>query len=167
MANPANHQKIRTQYRETPTNQSPYTGTNPMLSNKHSSPEEIIFAQRIRQASWAFNLAISFLAISSGITIVGCILFVSNPSLKRAYLAAGGLTSTAVGSCCMQLYRDTNDRLDKLSKQRDNQLEQPNNDLDYLENSLPEDSKNKLTEAPNGDALTEALEKLEQNILKN
>ncbi len=133
----------------------------------HPSPEDIIFAQRIRQAGWAFNLAIGFVTISSGITLVSCILFLIKPTSKGAYLAAGGLTSTAVGSCCMQLYRDTNDRLDKLSKQQENQLEQPNNDLDYLENSLASDSKNDLPEAPDGDALTEALEKLEQNILKN
>ena len=103
-------------------NQFPYTGINTMVSNKHLSQEGIICQERIRQACWGFNLAVGFVATSSAITLFGFILFLAGQTSKGAYMAAGGLSSTAVGGCCMRLSRDANDRLDKLARELEHDI---------------------------------------------
>lgn len=133
-----------------------------MVSNNYPSQENSIYAERIRQAHWGFNLELGFVGICSGITLVGCILFLTGQTSKGAYMTVGGLTSTAVGGCCMRLSRDANDRLDKLAlKEPENQLSNLNDDLDI------QNRENSSIENPNSNDLTDALENLEQTILSD
>jgi len=139
-----------------------------MVSNKHLSQEGIICQERIRQARWGFNLAVGFVATSSAITLFGFILFLAGQTSKGAYMAAGGLSSTAVGGCCMQLSRDANDRLDKLARELEHQPNNPNEDVEEMENDDVEDTNNQRFRADfslDSDYLTDALEKLEHDIL--
>ena len=139
-----------------------------MVSNKHISQKGIICQERIRQARWGFNLAVGFVATSSAITLFGFFLFLTGQTSKGAYIAAGGLSSTAVGGRCMQLSRDANDRLDKLARERKHQSNNPNDDVEDTENDDVEDTENQCFRAdfsPDGDYLTDALEKLEHDIL--
>ncbi len=131
-----------------------------MVSNKHLSQEGIICQERIRQACWGFNLAVGFVATSSAITLFGFILFLAGQTSKGAYMAAGGLSSTAVGGCCIQLSRDANDRLDKLARELEHQSINPNDDVEDTENQ-----RSRADFSLDDSYLTDALEKLEHDIL--
>lgn len=90
-----------------------------MISNNRPSLEDTIVHERIRQARWGFNVAVSFTVVSAGLTVVGFCLLIARQNFQGAFTAAGGLTSTAVGNRCLQLARDANDRLDKLGDDAD------------------------------------------------
>src|SRR6476469_8150166 len=78
------------------------TGINTMVSNNCLSQEDIICQELVRQAHWAFNLEMAFAVISASITLVGFILFLTGHTSEGTYIAAGGLTPTAVGNSCIQ-----------------------------------------------------------------
>lgn len=84
-----------------------------------SHPEAIIWQERIRQARWAFNLSLSFTAISAVITVTGVALLATGHLSQGGYATLGGLTSTAVGRRCVQLAREANDRLDRITQDDD------------------------------------------------
>jgi hypothetical protein len=89
-----------------------------MLLNhrKRVSQEDRICQERIRQASLSFNLCVAFVGTSAVITLVGFVFLLSGHMSKSAYAAAiGGLTSTAIGGRCVQLSRESNDRLDRFA----------------------------------------------------
>ena len=73
-----------------------------------------IAQERIRQARWGFNLSVGFVSLSATATLAGIILLLSGHLSQGGYATLGGLTSTAVGSRCMQLSREANDRLDRI-----------------------------------------------------
>jgi hypothetical protein len=75
-------------------------------------------------------------------------------------MAAGGLSSTAVGGCCIQLSRDANDRLDKLARELEHQSINPNDDVEDTENQ-----RSRADFSLDDSYLTDALEKLEHDIL--
>jgi hypothetical protein len=141
------------------------------LAQKRSNPYapsqgDAICGERIRQARWAFNLAAGFVALCSGISLVGFILFLAGQTSKGAYMAAGGLTSTAVGGCCIRFARDANDRLDKLAaRELENQSRNPSDNIDNSKNHYLQDMESSNLEDTDSNDLANALEKLEQAIL--
>jgi hypothetical protein len=70
-----------------------------------------------------------FLRLPCVITLVGFVFLLSGHISKSAYAAAiGGLTSTAIGGGrCVQLSRESNDRLDRFAHEQlndeDNKIE--------------------------------------------
>jgi hypothetical protein len=89
-----------------------------MTHNKKAqsnSTEDSILQERIRQARWGFNLSVAFVSLSATATLAGIILLLSGHISQGSYATLGGLTSTAVGSRCMQLSREANDRLDRIT----------------------------------------------------
>jgi hypothetical protein len=97
----------------------PDTGNVSSLpKNSSFSPDlEIdIDRERIRQARWGFNLVAGFVGLSIASIVVGVILFLIGNLTQGSRIAIGGFSATTVGSLCMRLYRETNDRLDRLSR---------------------------------------------------
>lgn len=86
------------------------------LTPYSNSQIELQYAQeRIRQARWGFNLSVGFVGVSAIATLTGIILLLTGHLSQGGYATLGGLTSTAVGHRCMQLSREANDRLDRIS----------------------------------------------------
>ncbi len=139
-----------------------------MISNNSRSEKDIIRQERTRQAHWGFNLAFAFDGVSAVIILAGFILLLIGHTSKGTCLTVGGLGSTAIGRRYMQLYRDTNDRLDKIAaKESENQLDKPDSEVDCLENSEAPDSKTNLSQDTDSETLMDSLEKLEQAILSD
>jgi hypothetical protein len=90
-----------------------------MLSSNRQqvSQEDRICQERIRQAKLAFNLSVTFVGASAGITLIGVVFLLAGWVSQGAYAAVGGLTSTAVGGRCVQLSREANDRLDRIAQE--------------------------------------------------
>ncbi|WP_190641065.1 hypothetical protein [Oculatella sp. FACHB-28] len=86
-----------------------------------NQPEANILQERIRQARWSFNNSLAFTSLSAVVTIAGVILLLSGRISQGSYATLGGMTSTAVGHRCIQLSREANDRLDRLTQQQDNE----------------------------------------------
>lgn len=84
--------------------------TKPIL-NSHSTIELNIAQERLRQARYSFNLALIATALSACISLVGAGLLLSGKVPEGTVSAAGG---TAASVRCIQLAKDTNDRLDKM-----------------------------------------------------
>ncbi|MBD2119356.1 TRADD-N-associated membrane domain-containing protein [Trichocoleus sp. FACHB-262] len=81
-------------------------------SSKNQTPvEDAIIQERLRQAKYSFNLALSATAISACVGLVGFGLLLSSKFSKGTVTAAGGLASSA---CCVRFAKDANDRLDKV-----------------------------------------------------
>jgi hypothetical protein len=101
---------------------------NTMLSNHCSSDENLstadsciktysavelsIAQERLRQARWSFNLALTMTAAFAVISLVGVVLLLSGKTTEGSVAAAGGFASSIR---CLQLAKDTNDRLDKIA----------------------------------------------------
>ena len=146
-------------------------GSKPLWDNVSDNPsasKNRIYQQRIRQASWAFNLAFVFIGAGSALTLVSFTLLLTGHTSEGKCMTVGGLGSTAIGGCCIWLYRDTNNRLDRmLVKASENQLDKPDSEVDCLENSEAPDSKTNLSQDTDSDTLMDSLEKLEQTILSD
>ena len=80
-----------------------------------SRPTDSFLQERIRQARLSFNLSAGFVGLSATATLAGIILLLSGNLSQGSYATLGGLTSTAVGHRCMQLSREANDRLDRIT----------------------------------------------------
>jgi hypothetical protein len=93
------------------------------LLNRQSFQDKIILQERIRQAQWGFNLSITFVGASAAITLCGIILLLTGRITQGTYAAIGGVTSTAIGSRCIQMARDANDRLDRIAQETDTDTE--------------------------------------------
>ncbi len=87
------------------------------LTPQPDQPAAVILQERIRQARWGFNLSLTFTSLSAVITVTGIILLLSGRISQGGYATLGGLTSTAVGHRCVQLSREANDRLDRLTQE--------------------------------------------------
>lgn len=70
-----------------------------------------IAAERLRQARYSFNIALSATTASFFISLVGAGLLLSNKISEGAVTATGGLLSSVQ---CIQLAKDANRRLDKI-----------------------------------------------------
>ena len=70
-----------------------------------------IATERLRQARYSFNIALSATTASFFISLVGAGLLLSNKISEGAVIAAGGLVSSVQ---CIQLTKDANRRLDKI-----------------------------------------------------
>jgi hypothetical protein len=86
------------------------------MSNKLTpdslSPIELrIATERLRQARYSFNIALSATTASFFISLVGAGLLLSNKISEGAVTATGGLLSSVQ---CIQLAKDANRRLDKI-----------------------------------------------------
>ncbi|GBE95724.1 TRADD-N-associated membrane domain-containing protein [Nostoc cycadae] len=84
---------------------------NKPTSNSRSIIELSIAQERLRQARYSFNLALITTALSAGISIVGAGLLLSGKVPEGGITAAGGIAASVR---CVQLAKDTNDRLDKI-----------------------------------------------------
>lgn len=81
------------------------------ILNSHSTIELSIAQERLRQARYSFNLALIATALSACISFVGAGLLLSGKVPEGTVSAAGG---TVASVRCIQLAKDTNDRLDKI-----------------------------------------------------
>lgn len=70
-----------------------------------------IAQERLRQARYSFNLALVTTTACFFISLVGAGLLLSSKVPEGTVIAAGGLVSSIR---CIQLAKDTNDRLDKI-----------------------------------------------------
>ena len=87
--------------------------SNPDSCIKTYSAVELSIAQeRLRQARWSFNLALAMTAAFAVISLVGVGLLLSGKTTEGSVAAAGGFASSVR---CLQLAKDTNDRLDKVA----------------------------------------------------
>ncbi len=85
-----------------------------MNKTSHTSYSVIelgIAQERLRQARYSFNLALIATALSAGISLVGSGLLLSGKVPEGAVTATGGMAASVR---CIQLAKDTNDRLDKI-----------------------------------------------------
>lgn len=88
--------------------------TQPTFSQPEHNNTQGIIKERIRQARYSFNLALVTTAVSACVGLVGAGLLISGKLSEGAVTAAGGLASSA---CCIRFAKDSNDRLDKISKE--------------------------------------------------
>jgi hypothetical protein len=79
-------------------------------------PVELVFYERLRQASRSFDLSLILITTSSIISIVGIALLFLGKVPEGTVTTAGGLASNVVSVRCLKLNKDTNDRLDEIVK---------------------------------------------------
>lgn len=79
--------------------------------NSKSALKLNIADERLRQARHSFNLALIATALSAGISLIGSGLLLSGKVPEGTVTAAGGMAASVR---CIQLAKDTNDRLDKI-----------------------------------------------------
>ncbi|WP_225896479.1 TRADD-N-associated membrane domain-containing protein [Amazonocrinis nigriterrae] len=77
-----------------------------------------IVQERLRQARRSFNLALIATALSACIGLVGAGLLLSGKVTEGTVTAAGGMAASVQ---CVQLAKDTNDRLDKILDELDDE----------------------------------------------
>jgi hypothetical protein len=78
----------------------------------YSAVELSIAQERLRQARWSFNVALAMTTAFAVISLVGVALLLSGKTTEGSVAAAGGFASSVR---CLQLAKDTNDRLDKIA----------------------------------------------------
>jgi hypothetical protein len=88
------------------------TSTPDSCIKTYSAVELSIAQERLRQARWSFNLALAMTAAFAVISLVGVGLLLSGKTTEGSVAAAGGFASSVR---CLQLAKDTNDRLDKVA----------------------------------------------------
>ncbi len=85
--------------------------SNNLTPDSLCAVELSIAAERLRQARYSFNIALSATTASFFISLVGAGLLLSNKISEGAVTATGGLLSSVQ---CIQLAKDANRRLDKI-----------------------------------------------------
>ena len=85
--------------------------SNKLTPDSISTIELSIATERLRQARYSFNIALSATTASFFISLVGAGLLLSNKISEGTVIAAGGLVSSVQ---CIQLAKDANRRLDKI-----------------------------------------------------
>ncbi len=93
-------------------NENPAVSSTTSAGNIDVSSVQIL-KERIRQASWSFNLAIACTASNTilGIAIMGLLL--AGKVSEAKFTAIGGITSNIVGVFGLKLSKEANDRLDR------------------------------------------------------
>lgn len=107
-SNPANHPQT-----SSTANIKPPSATIPQTYSDLVIKQSIIriAEERLRQAYFSFNLAFLMTAASTIIGFVGVGLLLSGQAPEGTITAIGGLASSVR---CIQLAKDSNDRLDKI-----------------------------------------------------
>ncbi|MBO3463024.1 hypothetical protein G7B40_041045 [Aetokthonos hydrillicola Thurmond2011] len=88
-----------------------------LLSDSNPNPkpyltlELSIASERLRQAHHSFNLALVATTVSFCISVIGAGLLLSGKVPEGTVTAASGLASSVL---CIQLAKDTNEKLDKI-----------------------------------------------------
>ncbi len=85
--------------------------SNKLTPDSLCAMELSIATERLRQARYSFNTALSATTASFFIGLVGAGLLLSNKISEGTVIAAGGLASSVQ---CIQLAKDANRRLDKI-----------------------------------------------------
>lgn len=78
--------------------------------------ELTVIQERLRQARKSFDLTHKLFTISGLISVVGIALLFLGKVPEGTVTTAGGLASNIVSVRCLKLTKDTNDRLDKMVK---------------------------------------------------
>ncbi|MFN6572376.1 TRADD-N-associated membrane domain-containing protein [Dendronalium sp. ChiSLP03b] len=76
----------------------------------HKPVEFYIAQERLRQARYSFNLALTATALSACIGALGAGLLLSGKVTEGTFTAAGGMSASVR---CIQFAKEANDRLDK------------------------------------------------------
>ncbi|MDY7008682.1 MAG: hypothetical protein SWX82_33370 [Cyanobacteriota bacterium] len=87
-------------------------------NNQNSAPntmEQIVIQERLRQAKLSFNIAIVLTVISVAIGLTGTGLLLSGKTTEGTATTAGGLASQIVSISLLKMTKDTNERLDKIA----------------------------------------------------
>lgn len=84
-----------------------------LTPNSDDRIETSIVKERLRQARYSFNAALTATAVSACISLVGGALLLSG-KITEGTVTASGRIATSLG--CINLAKDANDRLDKLMK---------------------------------------------------
>ncbi len=83
-----------------------------------SNSEEVIKTatqkEILRQSQWAFNIYVGAMALSLGVSVIGCCLLLTGKSTEGTVTAAAGLTSSTV---CFQLGKESQEKLKMLLTQ--------------------------------------------------
>lgn len=87
---------------------------NNLTPNSDDGIETSVAKERLRQARYSFNAALTATAVSACISLVGAALLLSGKITEGTFTAAGGM-ATSLG--CINFAKDANDRLDKLMKE--------------------------------------------------
>lgn len=87
-----------------------------MISKNITSQKISTYQEHLRQARWSFNLAMGFVGLTAGLTLSGYVLFVMGYISQGSFMAASGIAASPIAGRCVQLARETNDRLDKSSQ---------------------------------------------------
>lgn len=90
---------------------SAFAMSNKLTPDSLSTIELSITNERLRQARWSFNTALSATTASFLISLVGAGLLLSNKVSEGTVIGVGGLVSSVQ---CIQLAKDANRRLDKI-----------------------------------------------------
>lgn len=85
----------------------------PKIGNSNPVLESSIADERLRQARHSFNLALIATAMSTFISLIGAGLLLTGKASEGAVTAASGMVASVR---CVQLAKDANDRLDRISR---------------------------------------------------
>jgi hypothetical protein len=86
------------------------------VQDTNKSVELILIQERLRQARLSFNLTLTLFVTSGIISIVGIALLFLGKVPEGTVTTAGGLASNIVSLRCLKLNKETNDRLDEIVK---------------------------------------------------
>jgi hypothetical protein len=92
--------------------------SNKLTPDSLSTIELSIATERLRQARYSFNIALSATTASFLLSLIGAGLLLSSKISGGTLIAAGGLVSTVR---CIQLAKDANQRLDKIFTELNNE----------------------------------------------
>ena len=90
------------------------------LVNNNQNPtsktmEQLVITERLRQARLSFNIALTLTIISAIISVAGAGLLLSGKTSEGTATTAGGLASQIVSVGLLKMTKDTNERLDKIA----------------------------------------------------
>lgn len=94
-----------------------------MQSNCRRSSNNLIQREQLRQARWAFNVAISFTIMGGVISLLGVLLLFTGKLPNGTLTAASGFLSNLAGARCFQLSKEANERLNKQSNQENSKIQ--------------------------------------------
>lgn len=81
-----------------------------------STMERDVITERLRQARLSFNLTIKLTIVSAFISLTGILLLFAGKVSEGTVTTAGGLTSNIVSVRLLKLTKESNDRLDRMAK---------------------------------------------------
>lgn len=91
---------------------------NKSSANPHAALEMIIAKERLRQARYSFNAALTATVLSTCISLVGAALLLSG-KVPEGTVTTSSAVAASIG--CLKLAKDANDRLDKIASELTNE----------------------------------------------